>query len=81
MTRRNQAAIVAITAVLVAGCGSAAGQVTVNGAVDAPVTITATSYSVTGRSGGDQLVKFTELASTLSNGSIAITAGAEPDSS
>lgn len=81
MTRRNQAAILAITAVLAAGCGSAAGQVTVNGAADAPVTITATSYSVTGRSGGDQLVKFTELASKLSNGSIAMTAGPEPDSS
>ena len=53
---------------------------TPNGAVDNPVTITATSYNVAGRSGGDQLAKFTELVSTLSNGSITITAGPQPDS-
>ena len=51
MTHIARIAILASAAVLLAACGSNAGQLTPNGAVDQPVTITATSYNVTGRSG------------------------------
>ena len=38
----------ATAAVLLAACGSNAGQLTPNGAVDEPVTITATSFNRSG---------------------------------
>ena len=81
MTRFRTAVILGAAAVLLAGCGGASGGVTPNGGVDEPVTITATSYNVTGRSGGDQLVRLTEMVRQRSNGTITITAGPEPDSS
>jgi TRAP-type C4-dicarboxylate transport system substrate-binding protein len=80
MIRSLRPAALVTTTLLLAACADAAGQVTPNGAPDAPVTLTGISYHVTGRSGGDQLVKFSELAKSLSNGSITIKAGPEPDS-
>lgn len=80
MNHTMRPAALAAATLLLAACANAAGQVTPNGAPDKPVTLTATSYTVTGRSGGDQLVKFSELATKLSNGSITITSGPQPDS-
>ena len=80
MIRSLRPAALVTTTLLLAACANAAGQVTPNGAPDTPVTLTGISYNVTGRSGGDQLVKFSELAKSLSNGSITINAGPEPDS-
>lgn len=80
MMRSTRIAALAASTLLLAACGSAAGQVTTNGAADKPVSLTGISYSVVGRSGGDQLVKFTELASALSNGTITISPGPQVDS-
>ncbi len=80
MKRTKRLALAMVSVAVVTACGSAVGDVTPNGAVDAPVTLTGISYNVTGRSGGDQLARFSELASQLSNGSITIEAGPEPDS-
>ena len=80
MNHTSRPAALAAATLLLAACANAAGQVTPNGAPDKPVTLTATSYTVTGRAGGDQLAKFSELATKLSNGSITITSGPQPDS-
>lgn len=83
MTRRSSPTHLAglsVAALVLAACGPVAGQVTVNGAADQPVTLTAVSYNVSGRSGGDQLDELTGLVSSTSGGSITMVAGPEPDS-
>ncbi|MEP6797912.1 MAG: hypothetical protein ABI890_07185 [Lapillicoccus sp.] len=49
------------------------------GAVVAPTSLTAISYSITGRPGGDQLVTLAERAAALSAGSLTLTLGSQPD--
>lgn len=78
MNRSGHVAALAAATLALGACG-AAGQVTPNGAPDKQVTLIAMSYNGTGRSGGDQLTTFAGLAKKLSDGSIAITAGPEPD--
>lgn len=83
MTRRihpTHVAVLSAAAVILTACGPVAGQVTRNGAAEQPITLTAVSYTVHGRSGGDQLDRFAEVVPSTSGGSITITSGPEPDS-
>jgi TRAP-type C4-dicarboxylate transport system substrate-binding protein len=80
VTRPTRITALAAAAALLAACGSQAGQVTPNGAADPPVTLTAVSYNVTGRSGGDQLAELTRLVAATSHGSVKLRLGPEPDS-
>jgi TRAP-type C4-dicarboxylate transport system substrate-binding protein len=83
MTRRIPPAHLAgltAAALFLTSCGPGAGQVTRDGAADQPVTLTAVSYQVQGRPGGDQLDRLIEVVSSTSEGSITIAPGPEPDS-
>ena len=59
MKRLTRTTTLTAAALLLVACGVQAGRVTVNGATDLPVTLSAVSYNVTGRSGGDELAELT----------------------
>lgn len=80
MNRTTALLALAATGLTLTACGTAAGGVTPNGASDTPVNLVSVSYNVSGRSGGDQLVQLTKEATSLSNGSLTLVAGPEPDS-